>query len=167
MGGPGSEREVSLASGAGVAKALRSLGAEVTEVDVENADFVLPAGTELAFIAMHGTFGEDGQVQQILEERGIPYTGEGVAGSELAIDKIATKESFPQHGVPTPDWEMIRHGAAADTSVALSWSRRRAKDPASASTSCKEREEVARRAEARPRNTTTNCWSKNSSPAAN
>jgi D-alanine-D-alanine ligase len=107
MGGPGSERDVSMATGKGVAKALRSLGATVTEVDVKGADFTLPAETELAFIALHGTFGEDGQVQQILEERGVPYTGEGASESELAFNKIRSKEAFQQHGVPTPYWQII------------------------------------------------------------
>src|SRR4030081_3217550 len=79
MGGPGSERKVSLASGAGVANALRSLGANVTEVDVNGPDFVVPAGTDIAFNVIHGTFGEDGQIQRILEARGVPYTGEGAA----------------------------------------------------------------------------------------
>ncbi|HEY3602404.1 MAG TPA: D-alanine--D-alanine ligase [Chthoniobacterales bacterium] len=109
-GGPGSEREVSLATGAGVAKALRSLGAEITEVDVKGPEFVLPNDIELAFIALHGTFGEDGQVQQILEDRGVPYTGESVAGSRLAFDKIPSKEKFVDDGVTTPDWEVIRAG---------------------------------------------------------
>ena len=112
MGGPGNERKVSLASGAGVAKALRSLGADVTEVDVSGPDFAVPAGTEVAFNVIHGTFGEDGQVQRILEARGVPYTGEGVAGSELAIDKIATKQRFLQRGVPTAAFEILRDGAA-------------------------------------------------------
>lgn len=107
MGGPGSERDVSMATGKGVAKALRSLGAEVSEIDVRGADFELPAGIELAFIALHGTFGEDGQVQRILEERGIPYTGEGVAESELAFDKIRSKEAFREHGIATPYWQII------------------------------------------------------------
>ncbi|MEY2584330.1 MAG: D-alanine-D-alanine ligase, partial [Verrucomicrobiota bacterium] len=107
MGGPGSERDVSMATGKGVAKALRSLGATVTEVDVKGADFTLPAETELAFIALHGTFGEDGQVQQILEERGVPYTGEGASESELAFNKIRSKEAFQRHGVPTPYWQII------------------------------------------------------------
>src|SRR5689334_8880540 len=98
MGGPGSEREVSLATGRGVAKALRSLGAEVTELDVKDESFVLPKETELAFIAIHGTFGEDGQLQRILESRGIDYTGEDVRGSELAFDKILAKEKFGEHG---------------------------------------------------------------------
>lgn len=110
MGGPGSERDVSMATGKGIAKALRSLGAEVTEVDVKGSDFELLDGVELAFIALHGTFGEDGQVQQILEDRGVPYTGEGVAESELAFDKIRSKEAFRQHEVPTPYWQVITNG---------------------------------------------------------
>ena len=110
MGGPGSERDVSMATGKGVAKALRSLGAEVSEVDVKGADFELPDGTELAFIALHGTFGEDGQVQKILEDRGVPYTGEGVAESELAFNKIRSKEAFRRHDITTPYWQIITLG---------------------------------------------------------
>ena len=110
MGGPSSERDVSLATGRGVAAALRSLGAEVTEVDVKGPDFAMPEGTELAFIALHGTFGEDGQVQQILEARGVPYTGEGVEGSRVAFDKILSKEKFREHGVATPYWQVITDG---------------------------------------------------------
>ncbi len=119
MGGPGSERKVSHASGAGVANALRELGAAVTEVDVEGADFELPPDTEVAFNVIHGTFGEDGQLQRILEARGISYTGEGVAGSELAIDKIAAKQRFVQHGVPTPAFEILRDGAQPAMSAPL------------------------------------------------
>ena len=110
MGGPGSERPVSLATGAGVAKALRSLGANVTEVDVRGPEFEMPAETELAFIAIHGTFGEDGQVQEILEARGIPYTGEGVEESRIAFDKILSKEKFDLGSVTTPEWEVITAG---------------------------------------------------------
>lgn len=108
MGGPGSERPVSLASGAGVSAALRSLGAEVSEVDVQGPDFELPRGIDLAFNVIHGTFGEDGQLQRILEARGVPYTGEGIQGSELAIDKIATKRRLLEHGVPTALFEVLR-----------------------------------------------------------
>jgi len=111
MGGPGNERKVSLASGAGVARALRSLGAEVTEVDVTGPDFAIPAGTEVGFNVIHGTFGEDGQIQRLMESQGFAYTGEGVAGSELAIDKIATKKRFQERGVPTPGSEILRNGA--------------------------------------------------------
>ncbi len=109
-GGPGSEREVSLATAAGVAKALSSLGAEVTEVDVAHAEFTLPNDTEIAFLAIHGTFGEDGQVQKILEARGVSYTGEDATGSWLAFDKIASKKKFSQHGVATPHWEIVHAG---------------------------------------------------------
>ena len=107
MGGPGSERDVSLATGRGISKALRSRGADVIEVDVRNQNFELPADVDLAFIALHGTFGEDGQVQQLLEERGIAYTGEGVEESRLAFDKIRSKEKFRERGVRTPEWETI------------------------------------------------------------
>lgn len=110
MGGPGSERDVSVATGKGVATALRSLGADVTEIDVKGPDFELPPKTDLAFIALHGTFGEDGQVQRILEERGIAYTGEGAAESELAFNKIRSKEAFRQHDVTTPYWQTITVG---------------------------------------------------------
>jgi D-alanine-D-alanine ligase len=110
MGGPGSERVVSLATGRGVAKALRSLGVDVVEVDVRDEEFQLPKDVELAFITIHGTFGEDGQLQRILERRGIAYTGDGVAGSEIAFDKIQTKQKFQEHGVATPPWEVIHPG---------------------------------------------------------
>src|SRR6266705_1927711 len=110
MGGPGSERDVSLATGRGVAKALRSLGAEVAEIDVRDEHFELPADVEFAFLTIHGTFGEDGQVQRILEQRGVPYTGDDVQGSETAIDKIRTKHKFHEHGVATPQWEVIQTG---------------------------------------------------------
>ena len=110
MGGPGSEREVSLATGRGVSKALRSLGAEVVDIDVREKDFELPGDVNLAFLTIHGTFGEDGELQRILESRGIAYTGEGVKGSETAFDKIRTKERFREHGVTTPPWEVIHPG---------------------------------------------------------
>src|SRR5262249_5868445 len=110
MGGPGSERAVSLATGRGVSKALRSLGAHVAEIDVRNEDFELPNDIDLAFNAIHGTFGEDGQLQRILERRGIAYTGDGVNASETAFDKIRTKEKFQEHSVTTPPWEVIHPG---------------------------------------------------------
>src|SRR5262249_45923419 len=88
----------------------RSLGAEVVEVDVRNENFQLPSDVDLAFIAIHGTFGEDGQIQKILEHRGIAYTGDGVAPSEIAFDKIRTKQKFQEHAVATPPWEVIQPG---------------------------------------------------------
>ena len=110
MGGPGSERDVSLATARGVAKALRSLGKEVIEVDVRDDKFELPPDTDLAFIAIHGTFGEDGQLQQILEKRGIAYTGDGVEPSRAAFDKILSKQRFRDGSVTTPEWEIIQSG---------------------------------------------------------
>ena len=112
MGGPGSERDVSLATERGVAKALRSLGADVTEVDVRDANFELPADVDLAFIALHGTFGEDGQVQQILEDRGVAYTGEDVEGSRIAFDKIRSKEKFRDAG--SHDTRLADHTVGSD-----------------------------------------------------
>jgi D-alanine-D-alanine ligase len=119
MGGPGSERDVSLATGRGVSKALRSLGAEVVEVDVHDENFVLPKDVDLAFITIHGTFGEDGQLQEILEERGVAYTGDGVEASRAAFDKILSKEKFREHGVITPESEVIEVGQRPTISVPL------------------------------------------------
>jgi len=119
MGGPGSERDVSLATGRGVSKALRSLGAEVVDVDVRGENFALPKDVDLAFITIHGTFGEDGQLQQILEERGVPYTGDGVEPSRAAFDKILSKEKFREHNVVTPEWEVIEVGERPTISVPL------------------------------------------------
>ena len=119
MGGPGSERDVSLATGRGVAKALRSLGTEAVEVDVRDKDFQLPKDVDLAFIAVHGTFGEDGQLQKILEDRGVPYTGDGVEESRHAFDKILSKEKFLEHKVATPEWEVIDAGRRPKMSVPL------------------------------------------------
>ncbi len=119
MGGPGSERKVSLATGAGVAKALVSLGAEVTEVDVRGPDLDLPDQVDIAFLAIHGTFGEDGQLQQILENRGVAYTGDGIKESRLAFDKILSKQKFREYGVSTPESEVIRAGARPSMALPL------------------------------------------------
>ena len=119
MGGPGSERDVSLATGRGVSKALRSLGAEVVEVDVHDKNFALPKDVDLAFITIHGTFGEDGQLQEILEKRGVDYTGDGVEASRSAFDKILSKEKFREYDVVTPEWEVIEAGQRPTISVPL------------------------------------------------
>jgi D-alanine-D-alanine ligase len=108
MGGPSPEREVSLRTGAACVGALREAGYQVSEVVVEDENFVLPEGTDLAFLSMHGTFGEDGQVQQILNDRGIPFTGADAATSRITINKEKTKEKFRQHGVPTPAGQLVR-----------------------------------------------------------
>jgi D-alanine-D-alanine ligase len=119
MGGPGSERDVSLATGHGVSKALRSLGADVVDVDVRNDDFALPKDVDLAFITIHGTFGEDGQLQKILEDRGVAYTGDGVEASRTAFDKILSKERFRAHNITTPEWEVIEAGQRPTISIPL------------------------------------------------
>jgi len=107
MGGPGSEREVSIASGNAVLKALLELGLDAVPVNVTGPDFQLPAGTGLAFNVIHGTFGEDGQLQDLLENLGVPYTGAGAQSSRIAFDKNLAKAAFITHGVPTPRSEII------------------------------------------------------------
>lgn len=108
MGGPGSEREVSLVSGKSVSDALRQAGfTNVTDVDVQGESIELPEGTRLAYNVIHGTFGEDGKLQSLLEKQGIPYTGAGAKTSELAFDKVKSKKIFVEHGVPTPRSEII------------------------------------------------------------
>lgn len=110
MGGPGKERDVSLRSGAAVAKALRTAGAHLVEIDVTTPEIDLPGSVNLAFNIIHGTFGEDGHLQTLLHAQGIPYTGEGIEGSRTAFDKILSKEAFDRAGVPTSRWEKIRRG---------------------------------------------------------
>jgi D-alanine-D-alanine ligase len=107
MGGPGSEREVSLASGKAVLKALLGLGLDAVAVDVTTTRLDLPPGTDLAFNVIHGTFGEDGQLQDALEKLGVPYTGAGSASSKLAIHKSRAKEKFLAAGVPTARSETV------------------------------------------------------------
>jgi D-alanine-D-alanine ligase len=101
-GGPGNERHVSIKTAESVAEALRSVGAEVAEVDVTGPDFEVPGDTFIAMNLIHGTFGEDGQIQAILEKRGIRYTGAGVETSRVAFDKGLSKAKFIAVGVPTP-----------------------------------------------------------------
>ena len=114
MGGPGSERQVSLASGKAVLNALLSLGLDAVPVDVTGTDIHLPAGTGLCFNVIHGTFGEDGQLQEILDARGMPYTGARAASSRRAFDKSHAKQAFLAAEVPTPKSEVIdcTHGPA-------------------------------------------------------
>ena len=112
-GGPSAEREVSLRSGDAVARALRSLGHRVDEVDPLPADPAIPAGTDVVFLALHGTYGEDGTVQSELEELGVPYTGCGVRASLFAFDKILTKRRCLRAGIPTARFERFIDAGAA------------------------------------------------------
>ena len=117
MGGPGKEREVSLRSGAAVAGALRKCGARVSEMDVTGPGFQLPEDTRLVYNMIHGTFGEDGELQSLLDEIGMAYTGEGAAGSRRAFDKIETKIYFDRAGVPTSAWKIIGRGENPDGEI--------------------------------------------------
>ncbi|MFC1461179.1 D-alanine--D-alanine ligase [Verrucomicrobiota bacterium] len=110
MGGLSSEREVSLRSGKSVAEGLRQAGYQVVEVDVRGREFEVPRHVEAVFVALHGEFGEDGQIQCILEERRVPYTGAGPEGSKLAFDKDLAKKMFLKHNIPTPEYELLRSG---------------------------------------------------------
>ncbi len=107
LGGPSAEREVSLRSGAGVATALRSLGHTVTEVDPADGKFTLPGKTDVVFLALHGTYGEDGTVQEQLEKLGVPYTGCDVESSRIAFDKVLTKQRCVEAGVPTAKFMVV------------------------------------------------------------
>src|ERR1043166_6383564 len=94
LGGPSAEREISLKSGMAVAAALRSRGHNVIEVDPKDGEFTLPAEVSVVFLALHGTFGEDGTVQEQLEQLHVPYTGCGPAASRIAFDKVLTKQKL-------------------------------------------------------------------------
>ena len=112
MGGPSSEREVSLMSGKCVAGALEEGGvARVDQVVVDREGrFEWPDGAEAAFVAMHGRFGEDGTIQGILREMGVPHTGSSPEASARAFDKSKAKGVLAAAGVPTAKYELLRRG---------------------------------------------------------
>jgi D-alanine-D-alanine ligase len=112
LGGSSAEREVSLRSGAAVAKALRSLGHTVSELDPRTPDWTLPPGTDVVFLALHGTYGEDGTVQKQLDALGVPYTGCGAAASRIAFDKVLTKQSCIEKFVPTAKFVAVNSAAS-------------------------------------------------------
>lgn len=110
-GGDSDEREISLQSGAAVQQALSARGhfalhLDPSFVDVKGVDW---RQFDVAFLALHGQFGEDGQVQRILEDAGIPYTGSDATASRLAFSKSAAKERFLQFGVPTPEYSLLHY----------------------------------------------------------
>lgn len=102
LGGPSAEREVSLKTGHSVAEALRSLGHDIIEIDPRTDDWSLPERVDAVFLALHGSYGEDGTIQRRLDALGIPYTGCGAEASAVAFDKARTKEVWADHGIPTP-----------------------------------------------------------------
>ena len=107
-GGISAEREVSLISGAAVANALRSLGHQVFESDVGPNNLAgLDQPCDVVFPVLHGVFGEDGQIQEILEQRGLPYVGCRPPAARLAMDKARTKACLAELDVPTAPWEIV------------------------------------------------------------
>jgi D-alanine-D-alanine ligase len=109
-GGFSKEREISLRSGAAVANGLRQAGYSVREIDVTGPDFTVPSGVEAVFIALHGEFGEDGQIQKILAGKNIPYTGANAEGSWLAFSKDLAKDILVRRKIATPAYEILQPG---------------------------------------------------------
>ena len=109
MGGWSAERGVSLQSGAAVAAALRARGVDVMELDVDRSicGVLAEENFDRVFIMLHGRGGEDGTIQGVLETLGISYTGSGVLGSALAMDKVAAKRLWRGMGLPTPEFVLL------------------------------------------------------------
>ncbi|MDQ2680801.1 MAG: D-alanine--D-alanine ligase [Candidatus Eremiobacteraeota bacterium] len=109
MGGPSSEREVSIQSGTGVMRALSALGYDAQSLDYDDKfiDSIRKIAPDVVFNALHGPGGEDGQIQGVLEHLGIPYTGSGVEASALAMDKHITKKLLAAEGLPTAAWDLF------------------------------------------------------------
>ena len=123
MGGNSAEREISLRSGNAVLEALRSAGVDARDLDPAGKDFVRELGEgrfDRVFIALHGRGGEDGVIQGMLDVLGLPYTGSGVLGSALAMDKLRTKQVWEAAGVPTPRFVQLRGEADLATVKAMS-----------------------------------------------
>ena len=112
FGGPSSERDISIISGNAVYDSLFKKGLDVVKMDIKDADSlkksIREANIDVAFIALHGKFGEDGQVQLILEDLDVPYTGSRPYASKLALDKVLSKEIFKKHNIPTPDYAVLK-----------------------------------------------------------
>jgi D-alanine-D-alanine ligase len=111
-GGPSAEREVSLRSGAAVVRALSGLGHGVTQLDPVDERWSVPAGTDVVFLALHGTYGEDGTVQGRLDGTGVPYTGCDADSSRIAFDKLETKRRCVAAGLTTPRFTVVRSARA-------------------------------------------------------
>jgi D-alanine-D-alanine ligase len=114
LGGLSSEREVSLASGTAILKALHEKGYHAVAVDVgrDVAERIHEQGIEAAFIALHGKFGEDGAIQGMLEVMGIPYTGSGILASALGMNKTVSKQVFSSQGLLVGPYKVIYAGSA-------------------------------------------------------
>jgi len=125
MGGPSSEREVSLKSGKAVFEALKGAGVDVVAVDIvtdsrsENIELLKRHSFDAVFLALHGRFGEDGGIQSILEEIGLSYTGSGAEASALAMDKIASRKIFQKHGLKVARNVVARKGEWGGLNLAV------------------------------------------------
>ncbi|NLI13683.1 D-alanine--D-alanine ligase [Pelotomaculum propionicicum] len=121
MGGTSSERDVSLRTGDAVYKALVTKGYTAVKIDVgpDLVERIKEAGIDLAFLALHGKYGEDGCIQGLLEVLGLPYTGSGVLASALAMNKIATKKIILFEGLPTPLFKTIKRREAREAGLEL------------------------------------------------
>jgi len=106
-GGISSEREVSLRSGAAIAKGLREAGYDVLEVDLQSQSLDLPSHIDAVFVALHGTFGEDGGIQELLTQAKIPFTGSDAASCRIAFDKVSTREALIKAGIPVAKGELL------------------------------------------------------------
>lgn len=107
-GGPSAEREVSLVSGKAVIEGLRSMGHEVFGSDVSPADLSgLDRPADVIFPVLHGQFGESGELQEILEQRGLPFVGSGSRASRLGMNKVETKRAWERAGLPTPPYQVL------------------------------------------------------------
>lgn len=115
-GGRSAEREVSLMSGAGVLAALQSKGVDAHGFDpaARNIAELAAEKFERVFIALHGRYGEDGTLQGMLEQLGIPYTGSGVMASSIGMDKVMTKRVWLSHGLPTPRFLVLDSQSTSD-----------------------------------------------------
>jgi D-alanine-D-alanine ligase len=114
-GGISSEREVSLRSGAAIAEGLREGGYTVIEIDIVSKKFILPTEVEAVFVALHGEFGEDGEIQQMLADQKIPYTGSDAESCRVAFDKVLTRARLSENHIPVPPGEVLT--ASADRTV--------------------------------------------------
>lgn len=120
-GGASAERAVSLDSGQAAAAALVSKGHRVTMLDPQSGAWRLPGNVEVIFLALHGTYGEDGTVQRELDALGVPYTGCGAEASACAFDKVRSKRAFQFCGIPTPRFGVCNGGARRGLPAALNF----------------------------------------------
>ncbi len=118
-GGISSEREISLRSGTAIAQGLRDAGYDVVEIDIVAETFTLPSDIEAVFVALHGTFGEDGEIQKILTKLRIPFTGSDAESCRVAFDKILTRQRLAEQGIPIPEGEVLIDSASRTLALPL------------------------------------------------